>query len=315
MSDGSKKMLIAFSILIFLISIILFASSWDVLEPTQYGLLKNEITGKVDLTHVYTHGRYFVVLRHNFIKFPAWSPTLSYGFEWSPRKAIPARTGPDTDGSGGGQPITLTVAFQYRIPKANVPKVYQTFGTLYESSYLRFVQQAITIVTQQYSPRKFFSFRREVQQAMLVKCNESLVEKGYATVTRLQLSVVGFQKNYEDTITNIQLQEQLRVTKLYQLEVAAVLKGVDVLESKANATIRKINAEAAKVAAIIINDASARALTLEQESKAGIYSKLRKHLGWSPQQFLEFIKLKALNAQSSDNVVVGVNAVGSISSP
>ena len=35
---------------------------------------------------------------------------------------------------------------------------------------------------------------------------------------------VGFKQNYEETITGIQLQEQLKVTKNYALEVTRVLK-------------------------------------------------------------------------------------------
>jgi hypothetical protein len=313
MTDEKKKKAYTLGGIIAFISIIMFASSFDVIEPTEYGLLKNEFTQAVDLTRVYSNGRYFVWLRHAFIKFPAYTPTLSYGLPFSPRKEIPARTGPEEgQDSGGGQPITLALAFQYRIAEQDVPSVYQTFGTLYEASYLRFVQQAITIVTQQYPPRKFFQMRRQIEAAMLVKANESLVAKGFAQVTGLQLAAVGFQANYEETITNIQLQEQLRVTKLYQLEVAAVLKGVDVLESKANATIRRINAEAAKEAAILINEANAVALGMEQETKAAMYSQLRQHLSWTTQQFLEYVKMKALNSQSSDNVVVGVSSVGSV---
>ena len=47
-----------------MIFIVLFAMSWDTLEPTEYGLVQNGFTGYVDLrpTSVYDGGRYFVWL-------------------------------------------------------------------------------------------------------------------------------------------------------------------------------------------------------------------------------------------------------------
>ena len=55
-----------------LISILLFALSWDTLEPTEFGLVANSITGRVDLDpkHVYEGGRHFIWLAHHFLVFP-----------------------------------------------------------------------------------------------------------------------------------------------------------------------------------------------------------------------------------------------------
>ena len=60
------------SLAAFLVSLLLFAMSWDSLEPTEYGLVQNGFTGYVDLRPeaVYESGRYFVWLRHFFLVFP-----------------------------------------------------------------------------------------------------------------------------------------------------------------------------------------------------------------------------------------------------
>ena len=68
---------------------------------------------------------------------------------------------------------------------------------------------------------------------------------------------------YETTITNIQLQEQLKVTKNYQKDVTRVLKEVDVLQSQTNAEIVEIDAQAARESAVVVNEAEAAALQLE----------------------------------------------------
>merc|ERR1719231_2128255 len=106
-------------------------------------------------------------------------------------------------------------------------------------------------------------------------------------------------------ITDIQLQEQLRVTKSYQLEVTRVVKEVDLLQSETDATVLEINASAAREAAIIEGEANAQALQVEQRARATMYAKLRAHLGWTAEHFLQYIKMKALNAQPQSNVVAG----------
>lgn len=47
-----------------MVFIVLFAMSWDTLEPTEFGLVQNGFTGYVDLrpSSVYEGGRYFVWL-------------------------------------------------------------------------------------------------------------------------------------------------------------------------------------------------------------------------------------------------------------
>ena len=148
---------------------------------------------------------------------------------------------------------------------------------------------------------------------------------------------VGFLSQYEETITNIQLQEQLKVTntyrltpphaalhtlytrlappqqvtKTYQLEVARVLKQTDILESETAATIMRIDAEAAKEATVIRATANAAALQYEQATKAMWYSRLKGHMGWNNSHLLQYVKMKSLNAQPASSMVVGVSPVGS----
>eukprot|EP00967_Tisochrysis_lutea_P090488 scaffold129535_cov33-Tisochrysis_lutea.AAC.2 len=86
--------------------------------------------------------------------------------EEADERPIAARTGPDPDDKeSGGQPVRLSVAFQYSIAKKDVPKIYQTFGTLHEASYLRFAKQAITNEAQQFTPRAFWLQRARVRIA------------------------------------------------------------------------------------------------------------------------------------------------------
>ena len=296
----------------FMIFIILFAMSWDTLEPTEYGLVQNGFTGYVDLRPeaVYTGGRYFVWLRHFFLVFPRNRRNLDFDFGGR-RPPIPARTGPDPDDKeSGGQPVTFSVSFQYQLQQHTVPIVYQTYGLAWEDSYMRFAQQAITNVAQSFTPKQFWNDRRGIELAMLDRVNRTIYDQGYAVVRNLQLLAVTFKPNYEETITNIQLQEQLKVTKSYTLEVTRVLKEVDILQSQTAADVAVIGASATREASIIVNQAEAKALQLEQSTKAEWYSSLKQRLGWSNAEFLQYVKIKSLSSQPSESMVVGVSAMG-----
>merc|ERR1712054_486634 len=98
-------------------------------------------------------------------------------------------------------------------------------------------QQSITNVAQKFTPKQFWDDRHGIELAMHRAVNESIWTQGYVEVVNLQLLTVGFKQNYENTITNIQLQEQLKVTKNYQLEVTRVLKQVVILQAETEAQI------------------------------------------------------------------------------
>ena len=76
------------------------------------------------------------------------------------------------------------------------------------------------------------------------------------------------------------------------------------------AEIARINAEAGRQANVMINEAEAKAIRLEQTTKATWYAKLKDELKWSNDDFLKYIKIKSLDKQQSDNMVVGVEALG-----
>jgi len=293
------------------IAIIVFALGWDTVEPTQYGIVKNGITTSVDLSHVFLGGRYCIWVPHAFITFPRHLVNLEFS-DYGDRNPIPARTGPDVgDEESGGQPVALSVSFQYQLSRDKIPSVYRHFATAYEVSFLRFAQQAITNEAQNWTPRQFWQSRRLIEMALEKSVNMSLWVHANTTISHLQLLKVDFSDEYERTITQIQLQEQLKVTKTYNYSVNQVLKEVDVLASETQARIRLINAEAARTASVLVNSASAEALRMEQDAKAHWYRELKKALNWTSADFLKYVKIKSLAAQQPDHMVVGVKSVGS----
>ena len=98
-----------------LMLIIFLSTCWGMIQPYEYGLLRNGITGTVDLDNVYDSGRSYIGWGHEFVTFPARRQTISI--------TVQARTGQASgnDESSGGQPVTLDVAFQYKFEKVRRP--------------------------------------------------------------------------------------------------------------------------------------------------------------------------------------------------
>jgi len=283
--------------------VLFLATCWGMIQPTEFGLLRNGITGTVDLETVYSGGRHFIGWGNEFITFPSRMNTVHV--------VVQARTGPGENDNSGGQPVTLDVSFQYRFQSERVPEVYRSFGLNYETAYRRFAAQAVTNAAQQFTPFAFWQVRSSVEAAMKVAVNNALVNEGFANVEQLQLVAVSFQATYEQTITNIQLQEQLGVTRRFQLEVTAVEQEIAVLQSQTDAQVNTISAEATRESDVIINRANNDALISEQVAKAEMYAQLRQHLNWTQPQFLEYIRYKALNSQpAQSNVKVAMSSVG-----
>ena len=70
-----------------------------------------------------------------------------------------------------------------------------------------------------------------------------------------------------------------------------VEKEVDLIQSETDALVVEIDADAARGRAVIEGEANAKALQREQETKAYMYQQLKEHLGWTSQQFLQYIKV------------------------
>jgi len=220
------------------------------------------------------------------------------------------KTGDDQD--SGGQPVKLGLSFQYKLTPERIPEVYRKFGMQWETSYMRFAQQAVTNVAQEFTPKSFWEQRGAVEKECFRAVSNTLKENGYASIEHLQLMAISFESSYEQTITDIQLQEQLRVTKEFELQAKQVEKEIDLLESMTAARVEKINAEADREKTVIVNEARAEALYTVQATKALMYKEMREHLNWTQSHFLEYVKFKALHGQSGSKIKLGVEATGSM---
>jgi len=285
-----------------LIIIILIALSFDDVSPTQYGLFQNGWSQVVDTTQVYNSGVYFVWLGNYFIRFPAYRVSIEFSASPSHDVApVPARTGRDeNDPDSGGQPVTLSFSFQYQFEKNDVAYVYKEFGEQYEARFILFARMAVSDVAQEYTPDKFWTDRAGVAKRMEERIRHRLRQDGHCEVMNFQLLQVDFPDKYEAMITEIQLQEQLKLTSEYQQQVTDVMKNIDVMTAKANAQIASINAGAAASGALIVNEAKTKGFKAQQSAKAEAYAELQTMLHLSNPEMIDYVKIRALTGSGRE---------------
>lgn len=289
---------------------IMLANSFDVVKPTEYGLMQNGWTGFVysDKDDVYGAGRHFLGLRNFFITFPAYRVSLEFSKAHNnSAPPVPARTGKDqSDPDSGGQPVSLSFSFQYQFRQGDIGKVYQEFGDQYETRYLLFARMAVSDVAQQYTPNKFWTDREAISKRMFEVLKTSLRQNGNCDVVGFQLLQVDFPDKYEQMITDIQLQVQYKLTSEYQQQVTNVMKDIDVLTAKTAGTVATINANALATSHLLVNDARTKGFYAQQQAKALAYADIQQKLGLSTKELLDYVKIRALTeGRNSQSTVFG----------
>ena len=283
-------------------------------------LEQNDLTGYVKLDRTYTAGLYFLPFRHSFITFPSTLITV----EFSDRQAdadmaglrrhmpdappIDTRTGKDEgDPDSGGQPITVSLSFQVRIPTENVGKVYQAFATAYRERYVLLARNTVNTVSTRYTPYEFWTRRHRIAEDLLKTLQDTLGEQGHCQVESVQILRVDFADSYEDLITQTQLQTQKKVTNEYQQSVTRVLKDFDVRAGAVSAEVDAISARAASEAASVINEAAAEGFVIEQEAKARALRAAKEDLALDGADLLRYVKLRSVRGHGAGGAVLGVD--------
>lgn len=291
---------------VFVAFIVGIACSWDTLEPTEYGLIYNKFTGSVDTSQVYAGGRHFVGIAWAFIRLPSTQQNI----EFSTRRGavegpVSARTGKENPEDPGGQPVDLSICFQYRLLKEHVGQLYRTFGVNYEVSVRRFAHMEITNVVQDLNPSQFWLDRDIITPLLTHRVNSSLISHSSVELTGFNLLRTDFHPQYEGTIVSMKLQEQYKITNEYQQSVTQILQTIEIQKADYDAQIQGILSRAEAEAKETINLASANGFKHIQTSKANAYSQLQERLRLNHTQLVDYIKIKSINGQR--NKTIGVD--------
>lgn len=291
-----------------MVLVALLAMSIKTVGPTEYGVMFNRITGNVYDKSPYDPGMHFITPVMGFYYFNAFNRTLELAnTRRADAPAIECRTGPEqNEPDSGGQPVTISMSFVYKIKKEHIHKIYQSFALNYEKRLLMFARQAVSDVVQRFDPRLFWLDREKAARELTREVQGEIRREGFVEVNSIQLLRAAFSPKYEGTIVGIQLATQSRTTSQYRQQVVRVLKEIDILTAKTNATITKINADAIAKAKVMTNRAKTDGFSIVQDAKASGYKQFYDKLGWRQEDILKYIQIQSIQSHDAGGLMVGM---------
>lgn len=284
-----------------LVCVILFACSWDTVEPTEWGIKYNTLSRQLSAEKVYTGGRYFVWIFTRFINFPS---TL-INIEFSERET--SDSGPLNTRTKEGLALGLHMSFQLYLDKEKLPELYYMTGMDYKSTYIRIARDAILQVAGEWEAPSFWQNRTEIGEAILDNLKTEL-KKAYGDVLQLQFLRIDLPKNYENSIVDTQVEQQKIKMKQFEQQATYIRKQIQVDISEANQQIKVINATANSEAYYLKQQAVAKALTKTITSETWAYSQVNDLLNITTTDDLsEYIYYVSLMGKTNSNLILGMN--------
>lgn len=236
------------SFVIFML-VLLISVSVKQVDRLNVGLLKNGISGEVDMSESYTAGRYMVGFWYDFVQVPITLNTIEFSDE-TPEEGvqnldrIKAR---DKD----GKQIYVDIAIQYRIIPAKFPQIYKTMTTLFEDIYINDLRSGLQKAANLFRVAETWENYSHVTDLMKKECDLVLFDK-HAECWDLQFLGARLMEKYETQLVRTQVQKQRNIKeekrqkhKDYrartEVEIAAFDRNLTVIQASADA--RKVNIE------------------------------------------------------------------------
>jgi len=233
------------SLVAFIIVIIFGPASVQQLGQKKYGLVRNKISGVVDLENGYEPGRHFIGFWAEFIEFPSTLNTIEFSDE-APEENVQhlsVLNSRDQD----GKPIYLDLSVQYKLIKGKLGLLYREFQNTYEDVYIGALRDALSKVGNNFQISKSWEDYSEVNKLMKAACDAVLAER-HAICWDLQLWRVRLEDRYEDALIRTQVQKQAQLTEEARKQNAAVRARTQVIlaEYSKNITVILSQGEAEK---------------------------------------------------------------------
>eukprot|EP00930_Biecheleria_cincta_P070618 TRINITY_DN58250_c0_g1_i1.p1 TRINITY_DN58250_c0_g1~~TRINITY_DN58250_c0_g1_i1.p1 ORF type:complete len:328 (+),score=59.32 TRINITY_DN58250_c0_g1_i1:130-1113(+) len=236
------------SFLVFML-ILLISLSVKQVDRLNVGLLKNSISGEVDLKASYTAGRYMVGFWWDFVQVPITLNTIEFS------DAIPEEGVQNLDRvkarDKDGKQIYMDIAIQYRIKPEKFPQIYKSMTTLFEDIYINDLRSGLQKAANLFRISESWENYSHVTALMKAECDAVLADK-HAECWDLQFLGAKLLEKYETQLVRTQVQKQRNIKeekrqrhKDYraktQAEIAVYDKMKTVIQAEADA--RKVNIE------------------------------------------------------------------------
>ena len=235
---------------LFIVAVIVISStvslSFWYINYSQYALERNTYTG-VRLADTKGEGRYFLPLTEQMVVFPATYQRESFVSE---------------SFATNGLEFDIHVAFEWRLPKDNVGKIYDEFSTNYPARVLSNAKRLVKNVASTFTVENYLSNRTYVENTIAAALEIDLLNTVYvdAPAFYFKITRIEFPTSLIDT--------SLATAKsLQQNEVEIFLQNIDVINADTNALKAAIDAQAVQAVEFANNEAGLILVTSKAQAE------------------------------------------------
>ena len=238
---------------------------------------------------LWTNGRHFLGLGHYFIVFPTDVRETEVD--------VAAR-------SLDGAAVSVKCSFQWQI-QSRVEKVYELYSLFedkYAAAFVKIANDEVRNVAADYSAFDFFFKRSEITAAMSAKLDK--------TLSLLGVSVSGFQLLNFDVpaafSATVQLTEETKQRKTRaesNQQKTNITAQAKVETAKEDATVLRVQAEAAAVAFVQQKTAERDSIAIRLNAERQSYTAMKQNLSLSSAELLTLIWLTAVQASPASQLL------------
>lgn len=283
------------AVIVIIVSIILIAVSFSVMDPNEMGFDHDTIAGVINADKVYEGGRHFLGLGHKFIKYPRTIQSL----------AIP----PAVVRSADGLPITIDLSVQYQLPATykELRRIYNLFEDDHEDAMGDMIDGLIRDVSTNFTAYQFFENRTALSGA-----TERTLRGFFSTlsINIVEILIVNirlppeFAAEIDKTSTAIQesnraLAERQGALVKLQTQNRTIMEDINIANLQRDTQVVNIQNAANSTAQSLLNlyDTEARAL-----------ASVKNALSLSNEELLAYFFVKTLQSTTANvHMAIGVN--------
>jgi len=276
MSSDSKTCVLCGFGTVFLLSVILFAVSFDTLEPHSVAIKYNNNLKVIDEKRVYNNGRYFLGLGLSFIEFPIVCQVIEF------RGLTALRMW-----SLEGQLVTVDLSLMYRLERKDIVSLYKRYALDYHQRLIQICIRTAKKVSIQYTAEEFFQIRRVIGEHMRAEMRRRLATE-YVSLELFNLREIAIPNTFEQKVIAKQIEQQKVKTKEFMKETAIRRAATTVLFGITDAQVSLLRANATAERNVRVEKAKSVALQQIAEQEAISYSDLQSALGLSALDLLKY---------------------------
>ena len=269
--------------------------SMSCVEPLEYGLPYNRFTKTIGKT-VYSSGRYILNPFKSFLIYPSNLITIEFS---SSKKAT---SNPLQTRTGDGLSLTLSVSFQYKLIKEEIPKLYNLANINFHSTFVRISRDIILKVGGLFNATSYWTEREKISKTMLIELDKEL-SKAYANCVSLQVIKIELPKSYEDSIVMTQIEIQKANMRKFEQIAELIRQNTSVIISEAEQKIKVVNASGLAEAYRIKAFANAMALNKTVNAEKDAYSKVMEILKLKQGDLVEYALLDSIKGKKKSRIL------------